>query len=70
MAKKKVADLLVEILAEAVVRMVYGLSGDSLNGITDSIREKADFGGRDALQAVLSGRGDEVIDLARVNLLR
>ena len=38
MATKKVADLLVEILADAGVRRVYGVSGDSLNGITDSIR--------------------------------
>ena len=35
---KKVADLLVELLAEAGVRRIYGVSGDSLNGITDSIR--------------------------------
>jgi pyruvate dehydrogenase (quinone) len=40
MAKKKVADLLVDVLAEAGVRQVYGVSGDSLNGITDSIRAK------------------------------
>jgi pyruvate dehydrogenase (quinone) len=38
MAKKKVADLLVDVLAEAGVRQVYGVSGDSLNGITNSIR--------------------------------
>src|ERR1700687_5183646 len=38
MAKKKVADLLVEVLAEAGVRRIYGVSGDSLNGLTDSIR--------------------------------
>jgi pyruvate dehydrogenase (quinone) len=38
MAKKKVADLLVEVLADAGVRRIYGLCGDSLNGITDSIR--------------------------------
>ena len=38
MATKKVADLLVEVLADAGVRRVYGVSGDSLNGITDSIR--------------------------------
>ena len=38
MAKKKVADLLVEVLAGAGVRRIYGVSGDSLNGITDSIR--------------------------------
>jgi len=40
MGKKKVADLLVEVLAEAGVRQIYGVSGDSLNGITDSIRAK------------------------------
>src|SRR5712672_3621125 len=39
MAKKKVADLLVEVLAEAGVRRIYGVAGDSLNGITDSIRK-------------------------------
>jgi pyruvate dehydrogenase (quinone) len=38
MAKKTVADLLVEILAAAGVERAYGVSGDSLNGITDSIR--------------------------------
>jgi pyruvate dehydrogenase (quinone) len=40
MAKKKVADLLVEVLAEAGVRQIYGVSGDSLNGITDAIRAR------------------------------
>jgi len=38
MARKKVADLLVEILADAGVRRIYDVSGESLNGITDSIR--------------------------------
>ena len=40
MAQKKVADLLVEVLAEAGVRRIYGVSGDSLNGITDSMRAR------------------------------
>ncbi len=40
MAKKKVADLLVDVLAEAGVERIYGLSGDSLNGVTDSIRAR------------------------------
>src|SRR5882724_11921055 len=40
MAKAKVADLLVDVLAEAGVGQIYGVSGDSLNGITDSIRAK------------------------------
>ena len=35
---KKVAELLVNVLAEADVKRIYGVSGDSLNGITDSIR--------------------------------
>jgi pyruvate dehydrogenase (quinone) len=35
---KKVAELLVDVLAKAGVKRIYGVSGDSLNGITDSIR--------------------------------
>ena len=35
---KKVADLLVDVLAGAGVRRIYGVAGDSLNGITDAIR--------------------------------
>jgi pyruvate dehydrogenase (quinone) len=38
MAAKSVADLIVETLAGAGVERVYGLTGDSLNGFTDSIR--------------------------------
>jgi pyruvate dehydrogenase (quinone) len=36
----KVADLLVDVLAQAGVRQIYGVSGDSLNGITDAMRAK------------------------------
>jgi len=39
----KVADLLVEVLAEAGVERIYGVVGDSLNGITDSIRARKDL---------------------------
>jgi pyruvate dehydrogenase (quinone) len=125
---QKVAGLLVDVLAEAGVRRIYGVVGDSLNGITDAIRLKkiiewvhvrheesgAFAAGAEAhltqtlavcagscgpgnmhlinglydcqrnrvpvlaiesfslfmLKAVLNGRGDEIIDLARVNLLR
>ena len=35
-----VADLIVETLREAGVRRVYGLVGDSLNGITEAIRRR------------------------------
>jgi len=40
MAKKKVAELLLETLAESGVERVYGISGDSLNAITESIRQQ------------------------------
>jgi len=38
MARKTVAELVVDVLVEAGVRRIYGVSGDSLNGITESIR--------------------------------
>jgi pyruvate dehydrogenase (quinone) len=37
---KRVADLLVDVLLEAGVPRIYGVPGDSLNGITDSIRTR------------------------------
>ena len=40
MAKKRVADVLVDTLVAAGVERVLGVSGDSLNGITDSIRPR------------------------------
>ena len=40
MAKKKVAELLLETLAQAGVERIYGISGDSLNAITESIRRQ------------------------------
>jgi pyruvate dehydrogenase (quinone) len=43
MSNKRVADLVTEVLAEAGVKRIYGLSGDSLNGITDSIRIRKDL---------------------------
>lgn len=43
MAKAKVAELVVETLVAAGVRRVYGLAGDSLNGITDTIRKRKDI---------------------------
>src|SRR6266404_5281116 len=43
MAKKRVADLLVDTLVAAGVKRIYGLVGDFLNGITDSIRPRKDL---------------------------
>jgi len=40
---KNVAELLVETLAQAGVKNIYGVSGDSLNGITDNIRTRDDL---------------------------
>jgi pyruvate dehydrogenase (quinone) len=37
---KRVADLLVDVLSGAGVQRIYGVPGDSLNGITDSIRTR------------------------------
>jgi pyruvate dehydrogenase (quinone) len=37
---KKVAELFVEVLAAAGTKRIYGVAGDSLNGITDSIRRR------------------------------
>jgi pyruvate dehydrogenase (quinone) len=38
MSKNKVADVLVDVLEQAGVDRIYGVTGDSLNGIADSIR--------------------------------
>src|ERR1017187_4393460 len=38
---KRIADLFVEVLAGAGVERIYGVAGDSLNGITDSVRVRS-----------------------------
>jgi pyruvate dehydrogenase (quinone) len=43
MSTKMVAELLVETLVLAGVERVYGVAGDSLNGITDTIRRRDDI---------------------------
>jgi pyruvate dehydrogenase (quinone) len=43
MIKKNIAQLLVETLTQAGVKNIYGVSGDSLNGITDTIRTRKDL---------------------------
>ena len=40
MSRQNVADLLVDVLVRAGVTRIYGLPGDSLNGITDAIRRR------------------------------
>ncbi|MET3651311.1 pyruvate dehydrogenase (quinone) [Dyella japonica] len=43
MATTKVADVVTETLHVAGVRRIYGVVGDSLNGITDSLRRRGDI---------------------------
>jgi pyruvate dehydrogenase (quinone) len=38
---KKVAELFTDVLAAAGVKRIYGVAGDSLNGITDSVRVRS-----------------------------
>jgi pyruvate dehydrogenase (quinone) len=38
-----VADLLTETLANAGVKRIWGVTGDSLNGISDSLRRRGDI---------------------------
>ena len=40
---KKVADIVTEILHSVGVRRIYGVVGDSLNGITESLRKRGDI---------------------------
>ncbi|HEV2511608.1 ubiquinone-dependent pyruvate dehydrogenase [Bosea sp. (in: a-proteobacteria)] len=39
MSKRNVADLIVETLGEAGVERIYGVVGDSLNGLTEALRQ-------------------------------
>src|ERR1700726_4920714 len=43
MARKTVAQLLIETLVLAGVKQIFGVAGDSLNGITDTIRTRKDI---------------------------
>jgi thiamine pyrophosphate-dependent acetolactate synthase large subunit-like protein len=65
---RRVADQFADILAAAGVRRVYGIVDDSLNGLTDAMRRQSLT--LYMVKAVMNGRGDEVIDLARSNLWR
>jgi pyruvate dehydrogenase (quinone) len=38
MAKRKVADIIVDVLEKAGVKRCYGVVGDTLNHVTDAIR--------------------------------
>jgi pyruvate dehydrogenase (quinone) len=43
MARTNIAELLVETLAQTGVKNIYGVTGDSLNGITESLRDRGDL---------------------------
>ena len=38
MAKKRISDVLIEVLANAGIERIYGITGDSLNSVNDSLR--------------------------------
>jgi len=40
---RTIADILIATLKAAGVRRIYGLPGDSLNGLTDAIRHDGDI---------------------------
>lgn len=41
--KSKVADVITEVLHSAGVKRIYGVVGDSLNGLTESLRKRGDI---------------------------
>jgi pyruvate dehydrogenase (quinone) len=43
MTTLRVTDLVIETLHSIGVRRIYGVVGDSLNGITDSLRRRSDM---------------------------
>lgn len=57
MAKKKVAELLVDVLEKTGIERIYGVAGDSLNRITDTIR------GRDQIRWI-GTRHEEAAEFA------
>lgn len=38
MSKKRISDVLIEVLADAGIERIYGITGDSLNSVNDSLR--------------------------------
>ena len=43
MMDKKVADLIAETLHQVGVQRIYGIVGDSLNGLTEALRRRVDI---------------------------
>jgi hypothetical protein len=71
-----VADLVAETLAQAGVKRIFGVVGDSPTMHALGGKEHVEYDNPYdvgfslwVLRAVMSGRGDEVIDAARTNLL-
>ena len=69
---KTADDQFAETLAAAGVNCIYGIVDDSLNGLTDAIRwqGKVEWVHVRHEEAVMNGRTNELIDLARTNLWR
>jgi Thiamine pyrophosphate enzyme, N-terminal TPP binding domain len=63
---KKVADQIAEILVVAGVKRIYGVVGDSLNGITDSLRRQGKIDWVHPRRAAGAGRETQVSHGARL----
>jgi len=61
---KTVADQFAETLAADGVKRIYGIVCDSLNGLIGAIRQQGKI---DMVKAIMSARGDEVVDLTVSN---
>jgi thiamine pyrophosphate-dependent acetolactate synthase large subunit-like protein len=59
---KTASEYLVEALVKTGIKRVYGVVGDSLNGITDALRRRKSI---DWIHMRHAGAHDEVVELAR-----
>ncbi|MFM0164115.1 hypothetical protein [Paraburkholderia sediminicola] len=71
MTRQTIADYLTNALAAAGVERIWGVTSDSLNGLSDSLRRFGKIEWAHAkgfslymLRAVLNAKGNEVVELA------
>jgi hypothetical protein len=66
---KTVADQFAEILVATGVKRIYGIAGDTLTGPAITVEMAKGFS-LYMVKAIMNGRADELIDLAKTNLWR
>ena len=69
---KNVAELFIDTLVQAGVERVYGVPGDSLNGITESIRKQREIQWIHPFhtQSGYERTGRRIVDLTKINPFR